>query len=397
MIKLIVEDGEVAEVGNHLEKTKEFIDIIGLENCEIEYNYNKNELYYCFLPMFSNPSWFIKNTDFFENSKSYSLYKSGYNIKFVLCNFVECGVDEEFEIINKLLLEKHIKKSDVITITENLKTNDIETYGIRAYSVRATAKQISNTMNQLNPYKNIEFISDREFLFQCFNNVNKPHRYSILSLLKYENLLENTDWSLLNPQNFYPCNNESDLFIHHTLDSELSSKLYNSYNFILNNGKSKYSVFESETVRDFKNANGVPTHAMYYKNNPYRHAYINIVTESQYEAKNLTHITEKTIQPFYFQQIPIFIATDGFVKTLKKYYNFDLFEDLIDHSYDNELDPQKRMLMIIDELKKLKDNKDKLKNFFRENNQRFINNQIEVSKLYKEDNNILETFKKIFL
>lgn len=78
----------------------------------------------------------------------------------------------------------------------------------------------------------------------------------------------------------------------------------------------------------------------------------NLVTESSYEnigdsfeTWSRIMITEKTIRPFRLHQLPIFLAPAGHVTYLKQ-LGFDVFDDLIDHSYDLCDDPNKRIIMV---------------------------------------------------
>ncbi len=118
-----------------------------------------------------------------------------------------------------------------------------------------------------------------------------------------------------------------------------------------------------------------------YKNKPYKHSYINIVTESHFTFNDIVHFTEKSLIPFYFNQIPIIIASPNHIKKLKESFDFDFYEDFINHSYDDEMDNDKRIRMIIDEIIRLNKNKDLIKKFFTENKERFIKNQEKVRKI----------------
>jgi hypothetical protein len=51
-------------------------------------------------------------------------------------------------------------------------------------------------------------------------------------------------------------------------------------------------------------------------------------------------------------QMPLFIAAPGYVNQLR-ILGFDLFDDIIDHSYDREDNIFKRCDMVFDELKRL--------------------------------------------
>jgi hypothetical protein len=68
----------------------------------------------------------------------------------------------------------------------------------------------------------------------------------------------------------------------------------------------------------------------------YDHAWINIVTETQYtESPGI--ISEKTIFALLSRQIPIIIGYRGMVEHCRQ-LGFDMFDDIVDHSYDNEDD-----------------------------------------------------------
>lgn len=96
---------------------------------------------------------------------------------------------------------------------------------------------------------------------------------------------------------------------------------------------------------------------------------INIVQESSFDTKiskeyptmffngkhgwNRPFFTEKTAKCFNSCQIPLFLTVKGYVSLLKS-IGFDVFDDFIDHSYDNEDDPDKRIKMLVKELVRLK-------------------------------------------
>lgn len=73
----------------------------------------------------------------------------------------------------------------------------------------------------------------------------------------------------------------------------------------------------------------------------YNNALINLVTEtyyfSSYNMKSEMFITEKTWKVFTAKQIPVIIGPKGILERLRK-FGFDVFDDLIDNSYDNESD-----------------------------------------------------------
>lgn len=74
-------------------------------------------------------------------------------------------------------------------------------------------------------------------------------------------------------------------------------------------------------------------------------ALLNVVVETGSQGvdwvwKSL-FVTEKSFKPFYFRQIPIWCALPGLVAQVRS-FGFDLFDDLIDHSYDIIPDEEER-------------------------------------------------------
>ena len=100
------------------------------------------------------------------------------------------------------------------------------------------------------------------------------------------------------------------------------------------------------------------------------------------------------MKPFYFYQIPIFLSSYHHVKYLKERFGFDMFEDIIDHSYDNEPDNRLRLIKFFNEIKRLSDNKEKLIEFYKLNKSRFIYNKEIVVKI-KNSNRDQNYFKNL--
>jgi hypothetical protein len=105
----------------------------------------------------------------------------------------------------------------------------------------------------------------------------------------------------------------------------------------------------------------------------FNESYINIVTESHFDIDDV-HLTEKTFKPFYYFQLPLFLSSYHHVKKLKEEHDFFLFEDLIDHSYDNEKNAVKRMDMVLNEIIRLSSMRDELKKYYELNIDKLIHN-----------------------
>lgn len=95
---------------------------------------------------------------------------------------------------------------------------------------------------------------------------------------------------------------------------------------------------------------------------------INVVIESSYDAIPYVNdddflvttpqfwsklfFTEKTNKAFAFHQIPVFLTVPGYVEMLRS-WKFDVFDDVVDHSYDNEPDPWMRVYRVAAEVERL--------------------------------------------
>jgi len=79
-------------------------------------------------------------------------------------------------------------------------------------------------------------------------------------------------------------------------------------------------------------------------------------TSSQTDPESWRSIflTEKTFKTFDLYQIPMWFAVPGTVDQVRQ-LGFDLFDDVIDHSYDTETDPTTRLDLIMDQIKQLDD------------------------------------------
>lgn len=76
------------------------------------------------------------------------------------------------------------------------------------------------------------------------------------------------------------------------------------------------------------------------------------MTEGDISNDGIYTFTEKSIKPFLSKQIPLFFALPGHINLLRE-IGFDMYDDLVDHSYDTELDSTKRLNLILNELERL--------------------------------------------
>ena len=240
------------------------------------------------------------------------------------------------------------------------------------------------TRNIINFCDGYHFKPEKEKMFMCYNRNYTNHRIGILTALKHHNLLDDTDWSFLRANrlaDYRLPNGDIDMSIlRNVFDEELMNEMRDSFNYF-KEAKSKKSEFE---IYDIDMPNGGQDWDSMFEYNPYKHSYINIVNESQFDKDDVIHITEKTLIPLYYSQIPLLVGTFQHVKKTKEKYGFDLFEDFVDTSYDNEPNPHKRMRMIIDEIVRLSKLKNQIKGFYQESKKRFKHNKEIVAALYED-------------
>lgn len=209
---------------------------------------------------------------------------------------------------------------------------------------------------------------DKKFIFLCHNRRPKPHRTSLLALLNMEGLLDSNiiDWSLTyginNDYNINSENFQGDIFLE-------SEKFNESFKEVTKSKKLSY--YESE-VNWFNEHNDYRAE-QHISQKSYSESYINIITESHFSINNI-HITEKSFKPFYYFQLPIFVASYKHIDYLRKEHDLYLFDDLIDHSYDLEPDSMKRILKVVQEIKRLSNLREEIKEYYQKNLDKIVHN-----------------------
>jgi hypothetical protein len=88
-------------------------------------------------------------------------------------------------------------------------------------------------------------------------------------------------------------------------------------------------------------------------NTIFRNCLFNVVVETGSQtdpgAWRSQFVTEKTFKAFGLRQIPIWMAVPSLVSHVKA-MGFDLFEDIIDHSYDNIIDEDQRQQKVVEQI-----------------------------------------------
>lgn len=79
-----------------------------------------------------------------------------------------------------------------------------------------------------------------------------------------------------------------------------------------------------------------------------------VETSSQHDTNiwRSKFITEKTFKAFYMRQIPIWFAVPGLVEQVKQ-LGFDIFDDIVDHSYDEIQEEHDRIQFLVTQVMQL--------------------------------------------
>lgn len=282
--------------------------------------------------------------------------------------------EQAFECLQEFIDKHSIPPKKIFIVNNNSKLNELKhKYGldVNVHSI----KFIPNTSNFTLTQIETKFNEDKKGkFFLCHNRTPKPHRYSMLVLLQSENILDNVNWSLVSQ-----CYNKeifSGLFTKEEVEKyEEHIQFFTSIDIKKSDYESGENWFRPNS--DEINTEGLPIWMRIPERaETFENSYVNIVTESSYlDSESIVHITEKSFRPFYFYQLPIFVASHHHVKHLKEIYGFDMFEDIINHSYDDLVNHRDRFFEIFKEIKRLNENKEGIKEFYKKNYKRFEKNK----------------------
>jgi len=184
--------------------------------------------------------------------------------------------------------------------------------------------------------------------YNCLNNRPREHRLATVTYLDYLNLLDN-GYVSANDRSYEVLDN----FEFKDILFTPISKYKKEYAEILINHADKVRPKLPLIV----DATDLANKCLFHDLSPkiYNNALINLVTETfyftSYNIKSEMFITEKTWKVFTAKQIPVIIGPRGILERLRK-YGFDVFDDLIDNSYDNESDST-RLFSAINSMNKI--------------------------------------------
>lgn len=309
--------------------------------------------------------------------------KKNKNFIIIIINAQESESFETFNAIDKWSKLLKLNQNQLWISNNNTKLEEYKNITNSKINVHTSKFSISFVRNIFENFGQIEFNTKKEFLFLCHNKRNRPHRLGLLCLLKNYNILNDVDWSFIDGCEI------NDNFLDSVFSKEDIEKYTSEIEYFksIKQKKSKY-----ETEYNWFSSNNIDWNISNEKKT-FENSYFNIATETNFYT-NVIHITEKSFKPFYCLQFPLILASQNHISEIKKHYNFDFFDDIINHDYDYEINSHKRIIKFINEIKRIHENKEFFIDFYKKNNDRFINNYNKIIN-FNSDANDLEFLNKL--
>lgn len=375
-----------------------------LKNCNLQDVYdNKNQKYYYFYTHGHDELSQILSKKLDEDTKL------PFDVELLIClrecsNFYFVYITEHepdnengFRMLQEFIIYNKLNENQFYIINNNAKLDEYKIKYNSKINIHSLQFIPHSSTKVLDFVGGCKFVPEKDGKFaMTFNKSPRNHRASLICLLLKNNLLNEINWSFVPTYDVKIDRSYfKDLLTENDID-DIQSEIINFSNFEI-----KVSDYETEKNWFSKyqepNMDGLPkimTIPEYPKN--YENSYINIITESKFLKKfNVIHISEKSFRPFYYYQIPLIMATEGHVKKMKERYDFDFFDDIINHSYDNIKNDRDRLYEIVKEIKRIFTNKNKIIEFYKNNQQRFEDNKQKVIKNLDLVNDDYEFFKNL--
>jgi hypothetical protein len=291
-------------------------------------------------------------------SREVLTYLQSGKIKLVI-NYIHDPISDETDLLNfsSLLESAGISSRNVIVVGGNeftSKKSNIQVSGGQLLFPREDAERISarprlGRLGYLNDFVkeyDLDPTKIRPHKFMCFNRQlsNRTHRITLAYLALKYNLLKNNIFSFLEKID------EKEV-----LDGTRAwRKFYDNVDMKeVARQISQMLPLEIDThILSQPEKTNFSTHNN--KKELYLNTYIHIVSETRFCDGDSPFISEKTYRPIANLQPFLYVGNYDSLKYLHT-LGFKTFHPYINEDYDSETDPEKRMLMIDEELRKLND------------------------------------------
>jgi hypothetical protein len=232
-------------------------------------------------------------------------------------------------------------------------------------------------VNQPDLYKSINPVLDKNFdstlPFVCLNRNYRDHRIVLLSYLFGSGYNQYGQLSCLGLANIN-YEKEPDNFLDRIFwefsenHSDIRDCILNGYTMMYNNQSLITDDYQIYAKGDNDNVSNFDQKLRKY----YVNSFAEIITESSFASPGFL-LTEKTMNSIYGCNFPILLSGAGAVAHLRN-IGFDMFDDIIDHSYDQIDNPFDRIVSAVESNREILTDANYVKNLWQQNVARFKNN-----------------------
>jgi Txe/YoeB family toxin of Txe-Axe toxin-antitoxin module len=243
-------------------------------------------------------------------------------------------------------------------------------------------------VNQESSYRNLlpvldkNFNSDRTFI--SLNRNRRDHRIVALSYLLSQGY--NKFGHITYLSNKIALNHEPSTFLDRISwefdelkHDVIRSKMIDGYDLLMSLNVDNQDEFEIYNHYGLRSNDNVTNFNLRLRSE-YQKSFVEIVSESSFCAPSF-NVTEKTANSFFACNFPIFLGGSGLVQHLRD-IGLDLFDDLIDHSYDTITNPFDRIVAALDNNQRLLTDAPYVKQIWAQCRPRFESNYEKIRTVY---------------
>ena len=378
-------------------RTLSFKNIYGIDYTELVSidNLSKEDSY-VYVKYFQGHVW----RDMKEQKNTYDTVllekQKEYDIKILYVSDNESGLNDSIKLVESMIIDDGGNLNNSVLINNNrwidkLVTSDtkIQTNSLERIVWEGAKCMVTNTKPTFDN-------DSKKKIFQCYNRAVNTYRTCVIVDLIKEKLIDEVDWSHLRRPDYLDAKDTPTLTKYERITGNTFESIKETYENLVSMYPKK-SEFELEY--EFEDKNGSIDYNIYYDKNPYKFSYINIVNESKFDEfdNKHMHITEKTLLPFYYFQLPLFFGNSNHVKFIEETYGLDVFRNFINHDYDLEQDFKKRYKMLFEEIQRLYKMKSEIAKFYVDNKSRFEKNHEIIKELVNLKKKDVQKIKEYFI
>ena len=247
------------------------------------------------------------------------------NLRLLFMN--ECEIESKLslKLFSRIIDNLGINPKQVWFVTNNSRIEEYKTELGTDINVHSNRTPPSMLRSNYGVIPKLE--KDTSSFFLCHNRTPKIHRYGLLCLLKKHGIIDNTDWSLINGaerNQLHFQSRYSSIFNENDIANMFDEIMYFD----------NISIYKSKYEKERTEFDDKINQHIFLEPKTYENSYVNLVTESNFNGRDV-HISEKSFKPFLGFQFPLILASYQHIKFLREKYDFDLFDDVISHNYDN--------------------------------------------------------------